>query len=97
MPSLLQQVIPVATFVRIELRTENGLAVLKITNEGANPMQYRTEQGMYGDVIPPNNGSCAYLYCDGDRPPATFWVYGVAADTFSVYYQARDETHEADC
>ena len=95
MPSLEQQVIPVGLFVRISLTAKKGLAVLKITNEGANAMQYRTSPGMYGDVIPPNNGSVAYHYVDGDRPPTDFWVYGVAADTFSVYYQARDETHIA--
>ena len=91
MPSLPQQVIPAALVVKVQIRTEKGLAVLKITNEGATPLRYADTDGRYGDVIPPNFGSCAYHYVDLDRPPNTFWVYGVLANTFSVYYEVRDE------
>jgi len=90
MPSLPQQTIPAAGFLAIEIRTEKALAVLKITNEGANIMRYVISPGGYGDIIPPNNGSCAYHYVDGDRPPNRFIIFGTAADTFSVYYEGLD-------
>ena len=90
MPSLPQQAIPAAGEIQITLRTVKRLAVLKITNEGANIMRYVKTLANYGDVIPPNNGSVAYHFVDGDRPPNTFWIVGTAADTFSVYYEGQD-------
>jgi len=90
MPSLPQQTIPAAGLIPITIRTEKDLAVLKLTNEGANIMRYVVSPGGYGDIIPPNNGSIALHYVDGDRPPNRFIIFGTAADTFSVYYEGRD-------
>jgi len=90
MPSLPQQTIPAAGFVQITLRTTKPLAVLKITNESANIMRYVITPANYGDIIPPNNGSIALHYVDGDRPPNTFRIYGTATDTFGVYYEGLD-------
>lgn len=90
MPSLPQQVIPAAGQIQITIRTTKKLAVLKITNEGANIMRYVISLANYGDIIPPNNGSVAYHHVDGDRPPYTFWIVGTAADTFAVYYEGLD-------
>lgn len=90
MPSTPQQVIPAAGEIQITIRTDKEIAVLKITNEGANIMRYVISLANYGDIIPANNGSVAYHRVDGDRPPNTFWIVGTAADTFSVYYEGKD-------
>ena len=63
---------------------------MKITNPTIRVMRYVDRQGHNGDPIPPNWGSVAYHYEDGDRPPNTFWITGTAADIPEVYYEVRD-------
>ena len=91
MPSIPQQTISAAGIDAYDVKTEKGLAVLKITNESVNPMYFITRSGHDGDLIPPNYGSCAYHYVDGDRPPSRFWVAGTAGDTWRAYFEVRDE------
>ena len=92
MPSLQPAPIPAAgVLVRQIPLVKRTLAVLKITNPSIRVMYYVDRQGHGGDPIPPNFGSVALHYVDGDRPPNTFWITGTAADIPHIYYEVRDD------
>ena len=92
MPALDVAPIPAAGVLKVQIPlTDKTLAVLKITNVTPRLMYYNDRQGIPGDPIPPNVGSCAYHYMQGDRPPNTFWITGTAADIPHIYYVVRDE------
>ena len=92
MPSLDVAPIPAAGVLKVQIPIKDKtLAVLKITNLTPRLMYYGDKSGIAGDPIPPNNGSCAYHYVDGDRPPNTFWITGTAADEPQIYFVVRDD------